>query len=312
MNNQKVSIYEEITAKIITALEDGVNPWAKPWQSVHYGPFRNALTNRPYRGMNVLLLNLVALSRGHVDPRWLTFRNAEQLGGYVRKGEKGASIVFWKFLPARDRDGDAAPDALTDDEQERKLIPFARSYTVFNVEQCEGLNLPELEPGVEIRQDQEDNELAERILALPKLKHGGNSACYLPVPDLIILPHRVHFEHADFYFSAGYHETIHWTGHPSRLNRVCSTQFGDLGYAFEELVAEIGAAFLGAHTGIPFENMHHPEYINQWLQILKGNSKAIFSAAAKAQHATDFVLDKAGIYSVQEDVSATNELPVAA
>ena len=138
MNDKKKSIYEEITGKIITALEDGVNPWAKPWQTVHYGPFRNALTNRPYRGMNVLLLNLVALTRGHVDPRWLTFRNAEQLGGHVRKGEKGASIVFWKFLPARDRDGDAAPDALTDDEQKRKLIPFARSYTVFNVEQCEG------------------------------------------------------------------------------------------------------------------------------------------------------------------------------
>jgi antirestriction protein ArdC len=109
MNNPKTSIYEEITEKIITALEDGVNPWAKPWQAVHYGPFRNALTNRPYRGMNVLLLNLMALSRGHVDPRWLTYRNAEQLGGHVRKGEKGAAIVFWKFLPARDRDGDAEP-----------------------------------------------------------------------------------------------------------------------------------------------------------------------------------------------------------
>ena len=106
MNSQKISIYEEITAKIITALEDGVNPWAKPWQSVHYGPFRNALTNRPYRGMNVLLLNLVALARGHVDPRWLTYRNTEQLGGHVRKGEKGATIVFWKFLPTRDRGGD--------------------------------------------------------------------------------------------------------------------------------------------------------------------------------------------------------------
>jgi antirestriction protein ArdC len=312
MKTTKISIYEEITDKIITALEDGVNPWAKPWQTVHYGPFRNALTNRPYRGMNVLLLNLVALSQGHVDPRWLTFRNAEQLGGHVRKGEKGAAIVFWKFLPARDRDGDAEPDALTDDEKERKLIPFARAYTVFNVEQCEGLNLPELEPGVEIRQDQENNELADRILALPKLKHGGNSACYLPVPDLIILPHRVHFEHADFYYSAGYHETIHWTGHPNRLNRVFSTRFGGLGYAFEELVAEIGAAFLGAHTDIPFDNMHHPEYINQWLQILKGNSKAIFSAAAKAQHATDFVLDKAGIASVQEHPSTAGELAVAA
>ena len=97
MQPDKPSIYEQITDKIVTALENGVNPWAKPWHTVSYGPFRNALTNRPYRGMNVLLLNLVALSRGHVDPRWLTFRNAEQLGGHVRKGEKGAAIVFWKF-----------------------------------------------------------------------------------------------------------------------------------------------------------------------------------------------------------------------
>ena len=97
MQPDKPSIYEQITGKIVTALENGVNPWAKPWHTVHYGPFRNALTSRPYRGMNVLLLNLVALSRGHVDPRWLTFHNAEQLGGHVRKGEKGAAIVFWKF-----------------------------------------------------------------------------------------------------------------------------------------------------------------------------------------------------------------------
>ena len=136
MQPDKPSIYEQITGKIVTALENGVNPWAKPWHTVHSGPFRNALTNRPYRGMNVLLLNLVALSRGHVDPRWLTFRTAEELGGHVRKGEKDAAIVFWQFLPARDRDGETQPEAAGDDDQERKQVPFARSYTVFNVEQC--------------------------------------------------------------------------------------------------------------------------------------------------------------------------------
>ena len=311
MTPDKPSIYEQITDKIVTALENGVNPWAKPWHTVHSGPFRNALTNRPYRGMNVLLLNLVALSRGHVDPRWLTFRNAEQLGGHVRKGEKGAAIVFWKFLPARNRDGETQPDAASDDEQERKQVPFARSYTVFNVEQCEGLDLPPLVEE-ETQGLDECNQLAEQILALPNLKHGGNKACYLPGPDIVLLPHRASFEHNDFYYATGYHETCHWTGHPDRLNRVFGTRFGDLGYAFEELVAEIGAAFLGAHTGIPFENMRHPEYISHWLQILQGDSKAIFTAAAKSQHAADFVLDKAGIAGAQEDVSATNELPIAA
>ena len=120
------------------------------------------------------------------------------------------------------------------------------------------------------------------------------------------------FENSDFYYATGFHEICHWTGHATRLNRVFGSRFGDLGYAFEELVAEIGAAFLGAQTGIPFENMRHPEYIHHWLQILKGDSKAIFTAAAKAQHAADFVLDKVGILGAEEDSSATNDLPVAA
>ena len=306
MQPDKPSIYEQITGKIVTALENGVNPWARPWHTVHSGPFRNALTNRPYRGMNVLLLNLVALSRGHVDPRWLTFRNAEQLGGHVRKGEKGAAIVFWKFLPARDRDGETQPEAAGDDEQERKQVPFARSYTVFNVEQCEGLDLPPLD-AEELHGRGEDNEPAERVLALAQLQHGGNKACYLPTPDLVLLPNRSAFENSDFYYATGFHEICHWTGHATRLNRVFGTRFGDLGYAFEELVAEIGAAFLGAQTGIPFETMRHPEYIHHWLQIFKGDSKAIFTAAAKAQHAADFVLDQAGIVRAEEET-----LPAAA
>ncbi len=146
-----------------------------------------------------------------------------------------------------------------------------------------------------------------RILALPTLQHGGNKACYMTVPDVVILPPRSIFEHPDFYFSTGYHEVVHRTDHPDRLARTIGSRFGDLSYAFEELVAEIGAAFLGAHTAIPFEAMRHSEYINVWLQILKGNNKAIFTAAAKAQGAADFVLDKAGITCVQEE-----PLPVAA
>jgi antirestriction protein ArdC len=197
-------------ADIVALPEDGVNPWAKPWQAAHCGPFSNALTNRPYRGMNVLLLNLMALSRGHVDPRWLTYRNAEQLGGHVRKGEKGAAIIFWKFLPARDRDGEAEADteAFTDDDQQHRLIPVARVYTVFNAEQCEGLALPSLFED-DMPEINEGNEPAEKVLALPNLKHGGSRACYLPGPDLVLLPKRSNFEHDDFYFCTGYHETLH-------------------------------------------------------------------------------------------------------
>ena len=177
---------------------------------------------------------------------------------------------------------------------------------MFNVEQCEGLDLPPLD-AEEMNGSGENNEPAERVLALAQLQHGGNKACYLPGPDVVLLPHRSGFEQSDFYFSTGYHEICHWTGHLDRLNRMFGTRFGDLAYAFEELVAEIGSAFLGAHTGIPFETMRHPEYIHHWLQILQGDSKAIFTAAAKAQQAADFVLDKAGIVGVQEET-----LPAAA
>ena len=294
----KPNIYEAITAKIITSLEDGVIPWAKPWDAVKYGVFRNAVTSRPYRGLNTILLNLTAMMQGYVDPRWLTFRNAETLGGNVRKGEKGVTVIFWKFLPKRgqvDDDG-LIPEPEDDNGQERKVIPFARAYTVFNVEQCEGLDLPALEP-VEIV-DQETNELAEAILALPVIKYLGGRAFYLESADVIILPPRSAFENLDLFYGAALHEIIHYSGHPSRLARTSGKRFGDRGYAFEELVAEIGAAFLGAHAAIPFEEMHHPEYINSWLEILKGDSKAIFTAAAKAQSAADFILDKAGLTSI--------------
>ena len=303
----KPNLYETITAKIVTALEDGVIPWAKPWDAVKYGVHRNAVTNRAYRGMNIMLLNLVAMAQGYVDPRWLTFRNAETLGGNVRKGEKGVTVIFWKFLAKRgqvDDDG-LIPEPEDDGGQERKVIPFARAYTVFNVEQCEGLDLPALEPA-EV-EEEETNELAETILTLPVIKHGGGRAFYSASADVIIMPPRSVFETLDLYYGTAFHEIAHWTGHPTRLSRTFGKRFGDRDYAFEELVAEIGAAFLGAHAAIPFEEMRHPEYINSWLEILKDDSKAIFTAAAKAQGAADFVLDKAGITGVLD-----TPLPVAA
>ncbi|KAB2891121.1 MAG: DUF1738 domain-containing protein [Desulfobulbaceae bacterium] len=282
-------------------------PWAKPWNAAQHGVFRNAITNRPYRGLNIMLLNLVAMLKGFVDPRWLTFRNAEKLGGNIRKGEKGVQVIFWKFLPTQSlkEDGELDPDTDATDDKERKVIPFARAYTVFNVEQCEGLDLPNLE--VDDREILEMNELAEKILALPVMKHGGGRACYTPITDRIFMPNRATFDNLDFYYATAYHEVVHWTGHPDRLARTFGQRFGDQNYAFEELVAEIGAAFLGAHTAIPFAEMRHPEYINSWLQILHADSKAIFTAAAKAQSAADFVLDKAGIIDCHE-----TPLPAAA
>lgn len=290
---EKRNVYDDITARIITALDEGVIPWARPWDAARYGEHRNAVSNRPYRGLNILLLNLVAMLKGFADPRWLTFRNAEKFGGSIRKGEKGVQVIFWKFLPLRAEGDTPDVDPEPDEDRKQAVIPLARAYTVFNVEQCKGLYLPALEAGEVV--DEENNELAERILTLPELNHGGGRACYTPSTDRITMPPRDTFENLNFYYGTAYHEIIHWTGHPARLARGFGNRFGDNAYAFEELVAEIGAAFLGSHTAIPFEEMRHPEYINAWLQIMKGDNKAIFTAAAKAQLAADFVLDRAGI-----------------
>lgn len=296
-NIEKKSIYEEITERIIESLETGVIPWARPWDAAKYGEHRNGLTNRPYRGLNIVLLNLVATMRGFVDPRWLTFRNAEKLGGHVKKGEKGVAIVFWKFLSVKEREGSDSITTPEDDEQ--KVIPYARMYTVFNAEQCEGIELSPLE--VPVAFEGQENPDAEKIMALAKMHHGGGRAYYSPSRDCIVMPVREAFENIHFYFSTGYHEAVHWSGSPTRLNRTFGARFGDQNYAFEELVAEIGAAFLGAATGIPFEEMRHPEYINSWLQILKNDTKAIFTAAAKAQTAADFILDRAGLSVTDEE-----------
>jgi len=215
----KPNIYEAITAKIISALEDGLVPWARPWDAARYGVLRNAVTDRPYRGLNILLLNLVVMMKGFADPRWLTFRNAEKLGGTIRKGEKGVQVIFWKFLPAREQreDDGMIPDREETGSKEQKVIPFARAYTVFNVEQCEGLDLPALEPDEVV--GQETNKMAEQILALPVIMHGGGRASYSLFADRIIMPPQSAFENLDFYFAVAYHEICHWTGHPARLAR---------------------------------------------------------------------------------------------
>lgn len=300
-NNEKKSVYEEITERIINSLEAGVIPWTRPWETAQYGEQRNAVTDRPYRGVNIMLLNLVANMKGFVDTRWMTFRNAEKLGGHIKKGEKGVGIVFWNFLKVKKLEASAAGS----EDTEQKMIPFARMYTVFNVEQCEGIDLSPLK--ITVEPEGTKNLEAEKIVSLPHLKHGGSRAYYSQSKDHIVLPVREAFESLDFYFSTAYHEVLHWSGHPRRLNRKFGIRFGDQDYAFEELVAEIGAVFLGAGTGIPFEGMRHPEYLNFWLQILKNDNRAIFTAAAKAQAAADFVLDKAGL-SVKEK----EQMPAAA
>ena len=303
--NKKFNPYQHITDKIIEALEKGVGPWVRPWDDsdVQFGLHRNGVSDHVYRGINVLLLNLVAFEKGYTDPRWVTFNDTRKLGGCIKKGDKHTKVVFWKCLEFKDKTEDKVIDA--GETESKKVVPLLRFYRVFNVEQCLNLNLKELPKPDDGAIEGEVNSFAESILSLPAIRHGGTKAAYYPDHDFIQMPPKSAFLNTNHYFATSFHETIHWTGHESRLNRNFSKRFGDSCYAVEELVAEIGSAFLGGHAGLSFKEMRHPEYIQSWISRLKDNNKVIFTASRMAQAASDLILEKVQIKTTEtvDDVS---------
>jgi len=302
------NIYREVTEAIVKALRKGVGPWIKPWRTSPVerydgpvGPHRNAFSGRAYRGINILLLNLASMKRGFSSNLWLTYDEAGKLKGYVRQGEKGTKIIFWNFveIEIRDRYGNPIVDPETG-EPLKKTVPFARVYTVFNLEQTRGVKLPQ-RVGKRCERDRK-NDLGERLLALPRIVW-GNKAAYYPVRDFIELPPRSAFRTLEHFYATAFHEIIHWTGHPSRADRDLSGRFGDKVYAFEELIAEMGAAFLGAHAGLPIKRLRHPEYINDWIRILEEDRtyRAIFRAARLAQEACNWLLERVSAETEDSD-----------
>jgi len=291
-NDKITNIYQHVTDKIIASLEKETAPWIKPWDNsgACFEIHRNAFTELSYRGINILLLNLVAFDKGYTDPRWVTFNDVQKLGGSIKKGEHHTKIIFWKFLDETGAKNDHMDQ--TEDKKHARVIPLVRVHRVFNVQQCINLKLKELPKinGGEIKGSIIDT--AENILTLPVVRYGGTRAAYVRSNDCILMPPRESFETIEHFYATGFHETVHWTGCESRLNRTFGSRFGDQQYAFEELVAEIGAAFLGGHVGLPFNKMRHPEYIKFWIQTLKDDNKAIFSACRFAQSASDFILEK--------------------
>lgn len=282
-------LYQSVTDRIVAALEAGTIPWHCPWNRSHGSLVpANVATGRPYRGMNVLLLNLVARSLGFPLNRWLTYQQARSLGGNVRRDESGTQIVFFKLLDVENAKGDTHRAA--NDEPARRVVPLLRSFTVFNVAQVDGL--PEAltavpaPPGGWSTVDAAE-ELLQHSGAV--IRHGGNSAYYHPQGDYIQLPPPAAFPQASGYYGVALHELTHWTGHPSRCNRPLSGRQHIEAYAFEELVAEMGAAFLCSHCGIPGE-LQHAGYIASWLEALRNDKRLIFSAASLAQKAADFLL----------------------
>jgi antirestriction protein ArdC len=281
-----MNVYEIITERILAKLEEGTVPWRKPWRGGEAGMPRNLQTGHPYRGINVFLL----AAAGYESPYWLTFRQARQRGGSVRSGEHGTPVVFWKWHHAQEQDAE--------NRSTRRRVPFLRYYTVFNLEQCDGVFVPvtSMPPQRELSPIKHCEEVIAGMPDAPAIQKGRTQAAYLPTRDTILMPSRSTFESAEAYYATLFHELAHATGHERRLARpsvMDSITFGSHDYSKEELVAEMGAAFLCGHTGIEAATLENAaSYIDSWLRVLRGDSCMVVQAATHAQKAADFILGR--------------------
>ena len=282
-----MNVYEIVTEKIVKLLEQGIVPWRKPWTST--GLPRNLVSKKPYRGINYFLLS----ASKYVSPLWLTYRQANELGGHIRKGEESTAVVFWKIEDAKRGTNDL------DTEKNRRRF-LLRYYRLFNLEQCE---LPQavLEKLPKIETHEHDPiEAAEKIIAgmpnPPEIQHAGSKAFYSSITDRITLPPRELFISAEEEMATEFHEISHATGSPKRLNRESIAEaapFGSEIYAAEELVAEMSAAYLCAEAGIsPAVIDNQAAYVAGWLKKLRDDRRLVVHAAAQAQKAADYILGR--------------------
>src|SRR5499433_698399 len=285
MSNQ---VYQYITDKIIAELEQGCVPWHKPWKSADGVRLpSNFTTKKPYRGVNTFLLAVARLKSGFDSNYWLTFKQAQALGGNV-KGQRTEMVVFWKLLEK------AAQNPTP--ENEIDYIPMLRYYRVFNLDQVTGIKKPSLENLPAFQPIKEAEDVAARYQEQIEMIHGGSRAYYQPSNDWIRMPEKETFDGAEEYYSTLFHEFTHSTGHKTRLNRpgiVETHYFGDEIYSKEELIAEMGAAMLSGVVGIENKTIKNSaSYIQSWLGKLKEDKKLVVHAAAAAQKAADFILGK--------------------
>jgi antirestriction protein ArdC len=278
---KKFDLYEIVTGKIIDLLESGVIPWQIPWRTASGMP-RNLVTLRPYNGINFWLL----LCRKDSNPLYLTFEQTKSLGGTIKKGEKSTMIVFWKLLKSETK-GD-----------EEKIIPLLRYYHVFNISQTEGINEKRIPKTDVFDHDFNPVIVAETLINnwvdCPKIVQDSNSAYYEPKLDQVCIPSPRVFFNDQQYYSTLYHELVHSTGHNKRLGRhskIKDYNFGSQNYSQEELVAEMGAAYLCGITNIQQQTIeNNAAYIKSWIKTFKGDSKVLILAAAQAQKAVDYIL----------------------
>lgn len=292
--NDRASLYDEVTHRIISELEAGRFPWVQPWGAAGTtapGLPRNALTGRTYSGVNVLILWGAVIEHGYPSQSWLTFRQARDAGGCVRKGEHGTTVVYAdRFVPKKVDQAAGPPDRDEPPEAEPRAIPFLKRFTLFNVAQCDGLR-EGLAADPEPLPEREIVPVAEALIEATgaDFRIGGDKACFVPSRDFIQVPPQQAFHDQINYYRTCFHELGHWSGHKSRLNRDLSGTFGSRNYAREELVAEIASAFICTRLGI-VPTVRHADYLSAWLDVLKEDSRAIFRAASAASKAADFIL----------------------
>lgn len=285
-----MNVYEIITDRIVQEIDKGgIAPWQKPWKVNGEEP-QNLMSHKAYRGINRFLLGC----QGHARPYYLSYKQAQALGGQVRKGEKGSPVIFWKTTEYEKENPDTH-------ELEAHDSFILRYYTVFNVSQIDGIDdkIPALP--ADSRKDIPIIDRCESVIGAwtdkPQIAHNGYRACYRPSLDQVTMPERETFESPEFYYSVLFHELSHSTGHERRLNRkgiAELTPFGTPNYSREELVAEMGAAFLCGETGIDNRAVqaNTVAYLDNWRRALKADSKAVVIAAAQAQRAADMILGK--------------------
>lgn len=288
MTNLRTDLYARVTNAIIADLENGVRPWLRPWSAAHAaGPITRPLRagGRPYTGINVLTLWESAVTHNFTSPVWMTFKQAKGLNASVRRGSKGSLVVYADRVTRTER--------AEDGEERERDVYFMKGYTVFNAEQVEGLPGHYYAPAEAPKNLTDRLDRAEAFFAATgaDTRRGGARAFYSPSLDVIQLPPYATFESRESYYATRAHESVHWTGHAKRLARSFdSKRFGDDGYAVEELVAELGAAFLAADLGLtPEVQPEHASYLAAWLKVLKADTKAIFTAASHASKAAEFL-----------------------
>ncbi len=287
MRTEKLDIYSEITNQIIEAIEAGADNFKMPWHVNGTDSVLpvNASTQRPYRGINVMMLWAVAAEKAYETNLWATYQQWHELGAQVRKGEKSTSVVFWKFFD-EEEEGEAS-----EGERRSHKGVMARAYHVFNAAQVDGYDMPAIPRLPETERIQRAEQFFEGIGA--DIREGGSRAFYSPAEDYIQMPPFAVFKKADFRYSVLAHEITHWTGAATRLNRNLAPRFQKNAYAAEELVAELGSAFISAELELEIEpRRDHAPYIQSWLNVLRNDKRAIFTASNKAQQAVDWLFQR--------------------